>query len=507
MKHTLHLILWWIFVFGIFSQIETLYAGPTDINMGVSPIRDEFTAKRGETIERTIKFYNNSNTAYRIFMSAEDCSPGDNNWTPLCSPHIGSWINIDKSSTWIQVQSGTFNVPAKWEKIITYKVNVPQGATPGGHYGAVFFNNQDIAKGWSSIAMNRRIGMLYLMNVAGDIVVDTKFGDILIDSDNLGIDDVDFFSAPTEYIKKKFQMIFSDPEWASKEILQEINPVWEKPVLTQTGFVLTLKIPVKNDGNIHIKPTGKIFIYDGDTLLTRIGKQTIIDENGVYLGEKVVDFLPVNDDGGNVLPDTERIFSANWFGFASMDFDQNGKQVIKFESPSDYYSRIAQDGGQFIYPWEKLAIRKTQKTLTAKVEITYRNPKTGKDEIRTLDIPVNIKYVQIARVINWSLIIIIVLILFIVYIFIRGKKQWEHVHDLEDEVHHLEDEIAVLERAKKNPPTKKIKSSEVKKAVIKTASKTPATKKKWTTTEVKVEEKSKPIRKPRTKKIDTSTNE
>jgi hypothetical protein len=60
--------------------------------------------------------------------------------------------------------------------------------------------------------MNRRIGMLYLMNVAGDIVVDTKFGDILIDSESLTADDVDFFSAPTEYIKKKFQMVFSDPE-------------------------------------------------------------------------------------------------------------------------------------------------------------------------------------------------------------------------------------------------------------------------------------------------------
>jgi hypothetical protein len=265
---------------------------------------------------------------------------------------------------------------------------------------------------------------------------------------------------------------------------------------------------VKNDGNIHIKPTGKIFLYDGDNLLSRIGKQTIMDENGVYIGEKVVDFLPVNDDGGNVLPDTERVFSANWYGFASMDFDQNGKQVIKFESPSDYYSRIAQDGGQFIYPWEKLAIRKTQKTLTAKVEISYKNPKTEKEELRNIEIPVNITYVQIARVINWSLIIIILLVLFIVYTLIRGKKQGEHVHDLEDEVHHLEDEIAVLERATKSSPAKKTKPAEGKKVTTKDTPKTPSTKKK---SPPSVEEKStetpKPARKPRAKKPETPSAE
>jgi hypothetical protein len=305
--------------------------------------------------------------------------------------------------------------------------------------------------------MNRRIGMLYLMNVAGDIVVNTKFGDILVDTDAIGEDDIDFFSAPKQYLQKKFQMVFTDPEEATKKLLQEINPVWEKPTLSSSGFVVTLKIPVKNDGNIHIKPTGKISLYDGDTLLTRIGKQVIMDENGVYIGEKIVDYLPINDDGGNVLPDTERIFSANWYGFASMDIDDTGKRIIQFESPSNYYSRIAEEGGQFIYPWEKLAIRKIQKQLTAKIEITYKNPKTGTDELRNLEIPVTIHYVQVARVINWSLIIIILLVLLVLYSFFRGKKQEAHMHELEHEVDHLEHEIAVLERAKKSIPAKKIK--------------------------------------------------
>jgi hypothetical protein len=60
---------------------------------------------------------------------------------------------------------------------------------------------------------------------------------------------------------------------------------------------VTLQIPVKNDGNIHIRPTGKIYLYDETgTKLEKIGKESIIDENGVYLGEVVVDYLPINDE-------------------------------------------------------------------------------------------------------------------------------------------------------------------------------------------------------------------
>jgi biopolymer transport protein ExbB/TolQ len=124
------------------------------------------------------------------------------------------------------------------------------------------------------------------------------------------------------------------------------------------------------------------------------------------------------------------------------------------------------------------------------------------DELRNLDIPVTIHYVQVARVINWSLIIIIILILLVLYSFFRGKKQEAHVHDLEHEVDHLEHEIAVLERAKKSIPAKKIKkvaeaSVEIK---PKTTRKKKETLEKSESTEV---EKPKTTRKPRAKKTDT----
>jgi hypothetical protein len=78
-------------------------------------------------------------------------------------------------------------------------------------------------------------------------------------------------------------MIFTDPEETEK-LLAEINPLWTNPTLnTDEEFLVTLRIPIDNAGNTHITPTGKIYLYDGDTQLNRIGRQSIVNDNGVYL--------------------------------------------------------------------------------------------------------------------------------------------------------------------------------------------------------------------------------
>ncbi len=46
------------------------------------------------------------------------------------------------------------------------------------------------------------------------------------------------------------------------EVIDTMNPIWDKPFLENDNFSVNLKIPVKNDGNIHIKPTGKVYIFD-----------------------------------------------------------------------------------------------------------------------------------------------------------------------------------------------------------------------------------------------------
>lgn len=115
----------------------------------------------------------------------------------------------------------------------------------------------------------------------------------------------------------------------------------------------------------------------------------------------MVDYLPINDEQGNVLPDSERIFKINWLGFASQEIGDNGDSVISFESPSDYFARVSGDNIQVLYPWDRLSLRNTMKVLTAKVEFSYKNPKTSVNEVSALELPINVSYNYIAKTPNW----------------------------------------------------------------------------------------------------------
>ncbi|MFZ2256220.1 MAG: hypothetical protein WAW59_00315 [Patescibacteria group bacterium] len=82
-----------------------------------------------------------------------------------------------------------------------------------------------------------------------------------------------------------------------EEILTEANPLWDKPMLEKDNFSLTMKVPVRNDGNIHIRPTGKVYLFDENGVqLEKVGKESIVDENGVYMGETITNYLPINDE-------------------------------------------------------------------------------------------------------------------------------------------------------------------------------------------------------------------
>ena len=58
-------------------------------------------------------------------------------------------------------------------------------------------------------------------------------------------------------------MVFIEPE-ERVNFFKNINPFWSEPKLAQKKFDFEMKIPIKNDGNTHIRPTGKIELYEQD---------------------------------------------------------------------------------------------------------------------------------------------------------------------------------------------------------------------------------------------------
>lgn len=201
--------------------------------------------------------------------------------------------------------------------------------------------------------------------------------------------------------------------------------------------------------------------------------------------------------------------------------DAAGKFMINFENPSSYYSRLSEEAGKFMYPWERLAVRDTTKTLDAKVEMSYKNPATGKDEPYKVEVPVNIHYAYIAKTINWSALILIFGIIFLSWRIIQRRNR--DIDFLESEVDELESEIHVLEKAKKQydnrkkvpevtgkekvrkiPPKKEVSDSkETTEKIEKKVTRKPAAKKETTEKAPmakKVTPKKTPLKKPTAKK-------
>lgn len=67
-------------------------------------------------------------------------------------------------------------------------------------------------------------------------------------------------------------------------IQEELNPFWDKPDLPKDAFLFTFDIPLTNSGNTHIKPTGRIELFDDNgNPLKSIGKETVKNKDGVFL--------------------------------------------------------------------------------------------------------------------------------------------------------------------------------------------------------------------------------
>lgn len=289
--------------------------------------------------------------------------------------------------------------------------------------------------------MVRRIGVLLLVNVNGKIVYNTSLGGITIASPDATIDE------PTGIIDEILNAPNDQKIDKIKEALQVLNPFWEEPKINDDGnFLVDFKIPLANSGNTHVKPTGSIELYDEDGLIIKkVGKESIKTPEGVVVGDRIVDYIPINDEGGNVLPGTERTFISNWKGFAYESFE-NGERVIKFMTPSEHYTSLTAASSKYLLPWEKLSIKMATKKIRAKIHLEYRtvdNKITPMDEDRD----VYIKYTYIEKGLNYGALLIIGLTIIIAWFLIRRRDK--RIHELEEDVTELEVDVDELEEAKR----------------------------------------------------------
>lgn len=145
---------------------------------------------------------------------------------------------------WVQ-SIPDINLAAKEAKTTEVSIQVPQNASPGGHYGVIRFSAVAPELEDQGVALSASVGTLVLINVSGELV--------------------------------------------NKASLTEIYTAQngQKRSFFETGPI-TFVERIRNEGNVHFKPIGTLRITN------MFGKE--------------VKVLSVNEPGGNVLPQSTRRF-------------------------------------------------------------------------------------------------------------------------------------------------------------------------------------------------------
>lgn len=142
-------------------------AAGSERGLTISPIRFEININPGESKSEKLKVSNFSKNAIDVNMSAEVFS--------VINPQYDyEFNNKSKTSKWIRFSEDNFNLPVGSTKNISFSLNVPNGAEPGGYYFSIF-SSSNTESGDVEVMSKQRVASLIYVTVTGDI---TKKGQL-----------------------------------------------------------------------------------------------------------------------------------------------------------------------------------------------------------------------------------------------------------------------------------------------------------------------------------------
>jgi hypothetical protein len=235
---------------------------PSNYDVTVSPVFFDLSVNPGDTITNKVRIRNNTNSPLPIRLSVQKMTGDVNGDLTLKDDPT------DTSLSWIKFDQETFvAAPLEWTDV-PFTIAVPTDAAYG-YYFAINFTQDNTST-------LKKTGAIITGAAAVPILLNVKKEGAKLDGKLLSLTvDKGFY----EYPPVKFSTVF------------------------------------ENTGNVHIRPTGNIFIKD-------------------WLGNQVAT-LTVNDTQGAIIPGLKKTFTSSWDdGFITVEpkteggnpvLDKNGK--------------------------------------------------------------------------------------------------------------------------------------------------------------------------------------
>lgn len=245
----------------------------------VSPVREEKTIERGTSTKTTIFVENTTSAAIETKAVINNFVADGETGQPKVDLENKLVISNDFRSLVSPIPN--FTIQPKQKIAIPVTLNVSSSSSPGGYYGAIRFTPVSEEAGDAKVSLTASVGTIFLIKVPGQL------------NETLSLQE---FSVANNGNKGTFFVNASD---GLKSIIR-----------------------IKNSGNIHSKPFGKVQVLKGDKVveefeLTNPGQETgnILPgqtrayenklKNTKWLGKYKITANLSYGDGGNVITSTK----------------------------------------------------------------------------------------------------------------------------------------------------------------------------------------------------------
>ena len=414
-----------IIIFFLFTSFSF-----AELNLVVTPIRYELKLDPGESINKMVTLRNRWTGALYITTWKTNIINDPNTYEPI---FVENWNPNQELAPWITVMTNNFTIQWESDYQIEFNITVPGNATPWWHYWAVFFEydskmNLVVVDEWNVVNVKANYWLLILVEVSWEVIEWWWLGNIEINkpgswpwglykpstntnTDDENLENIDLNSAwnhPKDKIDdcKFWDFSGSDYDWkcfdevtmdklidyitnknkdsenenSSNPLAKHENNInwnsngnWDstKNISNKDDFQIDFKVPFENSWNTHIKPSWKIIFYDEAWNQIRwIWIEPVIDAHWNQIWEKIVDYIPINPEQSNVLPDTKRLFVYEWKWFPYQINDENWEIITKYKTPEEYYSSDSIIT-KTISPWQKIYDSLARRKIKAITSITY----------------------------------------------------------------------------------------------------------------------------------------
>lgn len=225
----------------VFGHLPFAAMAQSSATITVSPPSFDFGLNPGVKESNVIKVTNPSDADLELEVKVENI---------LGTTDVGQVRFTEEEtefslSSWVTVSPSRFQLKAKETRTVTFTINVPANAEPGGHYGSVLIGTVAAIGGTTGSATVQRVGSLLLVRVSGQASEKATIAN---------------FASKT--FVGEWEEIRSQDNTTVFYVPREEKLDQEKPSSYFSQGPVAFDLTVKNGGNVHIRPSGFVTIYN-----------------------------------------------------------------------------------------------------------------------------------------------------------------------------------------------------------------------------------------------------